>query len=83
MGVGNWLNPEGFLFGGAGFGGSLASSYSASVESTAFLRENGVIVLVLHNRGAAALVSVVLGETIAPLSLPATSVNTLVISPEE
>ncbi len=61
----------------------LSSSFSDKVESTAFARQSGEIILILHNRGEAAQVSVVLDKTIAALELPAGSVNTLVIGPEE
>lgn len=61
----------------------LSSSFSAELETTAFVREGGEIVLILHNHGAAGPVSVVLGDAIASLELPAASVNTLVIGPED
>ena len=58
----------------------LSSCFDGSVETTAFLRPDGQIALVLLNRGGEAALSVSLRGALASLSLPARSLATLLIT---
>lgn len=57
----------------------LSSGFAADIEKTAFLREDGKVILVLHNRGGDMEIFVWLDGQLAQVALPKKSLTTIVI----